>query len=283
MSQDAIHTGEVDLDEDLFDFAGTARASAAAEPEEDLEEIFASFRDGAPAEGLAAEESPAGESPSGESSEVLLAVPVAPVSAPAPAPPSAAAPVARRAPAPPAAKPRPEGTSRVASAPPGAAPVARALEPARELAPAPRQSRLSKGVVAIALSVTLLNSALALVALRGRAPGREEPVAASRAPGEHVAREHAAGDAFAAPPRQDSASLPDPEAVDPAHAHPALDDARAQISRGEYSAARQRTYGLLAIIDRLEEPRRSALEADCQFLIAQSLHLEALARMGATE
>ena len=43
---------------------------------------------------------------------------------------------------------------------------------------------------------------------------------------------------------------------------------------------RIRGNGLLAIIDLLEEPRRGALEGDCQFLIAQSLHLEALARMG---
>jgi len=125
--------------------------------------------------------------------------------------------------------------------------------------------------------VTVLNSALALAVVRGKASGGDQGA---------VSEQHApkpADGAHAAPPHAIEPNLPDPDAVDALHSHPALDEARAQISRGEYGAARQRVYALLAIIDRLEDPRRSALEADCQFLIAQSLHLEALARMGGTE
>lgn len=253
-----IHPAESDLDEDLFDFAGVARDSAAAEPEEDLDEIFASFRDDAPA-------------------EELLAVPDAPTASPA-ASALAAEPATLRA-ALDARMQAPRSPARPAAASPKAAPDSRSSEPV-QLAPAVRPSRFSKGAVAIALAVTVLNSVLALVMLRGRAN-----VGDARPPDGpvEVATDRREQSALAAAPHGAEAGLPDPEAVDPAHDHPALDEARAQISRGEYAAARQRVYALLAIIDRLEEPRRGVLEADCQFLVAQSLHLEALARMGGTE
>lgn len=249
---------QLPLDEDLFDFAGVVRDSGTAEPDEDLDEIFASFRDAPPA-------------------EELLAVPVAPVTAPlaqtlAPEPAASARPGAE------AVAPAPKSPQKPAAAPPKPPPESRTSEPVRELAPATRPSRFSKGVVAIALAVTVLNSALAVVMLRGRTSSSDVRPSSS-----HAAAEGHQRDALAASPHAARTSLPDPEAVDPAHAHPALDEARAQISRGEYASARQRVYALLAIIDRLPDPRRGALEADCQFLIAQSLHLEALARMGGTE
>jgi len=252
VSHDVTHVGDktdADLDEDLFDFAAVAREAEAIEPEEDLEEIFASFRDGEPAEDL-------------------LAVPPAPA-APAPASQHATRVAPSSAPEP-KSPPRPVPAAKLA-------PEARASEPVHALVPAARPSHLSKGVVAIALSVTALNSVLAVVVLRGRTAEGELPRTET-----HAEAERHAPLALAAPPHRTGTSLPDPEAVDPAHAHPALDEARAEIARGEYASARQRVYRLLAIIDRLEDPRRGALEADCQFLIAQSLHLEALARMGGT-
>jgi hypothetical protein len=145
-------------------------------------------------------------------------------------------------------------------------------EPVRELAPRAPTPRFSKSLVAIALAVTVLNSALAVTLVRRPSP--THTTAAPAAPAASPSAAHAAAPEDAPP------SLPDPERVGELHAHPVLDEARAQISRGEYASARQKIYGLLAIIDRLEDPRRSALEADCQFLIAQSLHLEALQRMG---
>lgn len=252
-----------DLDEDLFDFAGVAPGPEAEEPEEDLEEILASFRDAS-------------------LEEDLLAFPA---QAQASAPAAEVAPPVARAPELPRLAPVPVAAPGPAAAAPAPAPLpvpaaARAPEPVVSLTPAPAAtpapSRLSKGVVGIALAVTLLNSVLALVAVRGREAG----LAPLPAPDTGAARDEHSGGAHAGPPRDTVPDLPDPDSVDALHAHPTLDEARAQIARGEYAGARQRVYGLLAIIDRLPEPRRGALEADCQFLIAQSLHLEALARMG---
>jgi hypothetical protein len=226
-----------DLDEDLFDFAGLAPEPEAEEPVEDLDAIFASFREQ-------------------EKADALLELPKEHDDVP-PALPSARPTRARRGPH--AVTPEP----------------VKELEeelPPHELVPAARSSRWTKGAVAIGLAVTLLNSTLAVVALRGRASG-VEPQAPTE-PSEH------SGEAQAAPVHEPAVRLPDPETLDVSHAHPTLDQARKEIENGEYAAARQRVYGLLAIIDRLEDPRREALEADCQFLVAQSLHLEALARMG---
>lgn len=243
-----------DLDEDLFDFAGVAPGPEAEEPEEDLEEILASFRDAALEEDLLAVPAAASArvEPEPQLPKVVAQEPQRPTTSPAPAP----------------AAPSPMPV--VAAAP------ARSPEPVVTLAPQAAPSRFSKSVVGIALAVTLLNSVLALVAVRGRGDGAPTPVL----PHAVEPREESSGSAHAGPPRDTVPDLPDPDSVDTLHAHPTLDEARAQIARGEYAAARQKVYGLLAIIDRLQEPRRGALEADCQFLIAQSLHLEALARMG---
>lgn len=254
MSHDVTHAGDqadFDLDEDLFDFAGVAREVDASEPQEDVDELLDSFRAVPPAEDLLA---------------VPTALAAAPAPLPAPAPAYAPAAAPSRA-AEPSAGP-PAAAARTAAAP-------RVHEPARAARPS-----LSKSILAIALSVTLLNAVLAVVVVRGRSStgGVHLPESVRRAESEREER-----GTLAAPPHVAKAPLPDPEAVDPAHAHPALDEARSEISRGEYASARQRVYGLLAIIDRLEDPRRGALEADCQFLIAQSLHLEALARMGGAQ
>ena len=262
MSQTPKKSGEFDLDEDLFDFAGAVPPADPLDSDEDLEEVFASFREEQGAEELLP--GPAAETP-------------APSKAAAPSAPATNAPArpAEHKPAPVPEKPRGKAETHRSKAEAKASEPAPKAEPAHTLTPAGPLARSSKGVLAIALAVTVLNSAVAFVMLGGRkAP--ELPQDHERAP-EHSPDDH---DAHAAPPRP-SAELPDPEGVEAVHAHPTLDEARSQIARGEYAAARQRVYGLLAIIDRLEDPRRSALEADCQYLIAQSLHLEALARMGA--
>jgi hypothetical protein len=243
-----------DPDEDLFDFASVASEADRDEADEDLDQVLASLRDSPPDE------------------ELLLApqAPVSPRASEAPPPVAPAQPTAPRAPAPaPEALAPPAAAVRAAASEPVAEKVAERVHAVR---PAPRSSLVSKGVVAIALSVTLLNSLLALVVLRGRAGSGDVRAVTTEA-------EHGGGAEEHAPRTPAEARLPDPEGMDATRAHPALDEARAQLSRGEYAAARQRLYGLLAIIDRLEDPRRSALEADCQFLVAQSLHLEALGRM----
>jgi len=256
--------GDFDLDEDLFDFGGVG---PEPEPpsEENLEEIFASFRAESASEEAAASVTPA----------------PAPAAAPAPAPVHAEehAPAARPAPAAPVARSAPSAPAAhaAAHAPAHAQPRAAAHAPEHELVPAPRLTRFSKGLVVIALSVTVLNAGLAVVLLRGRA-----------AP--DASHEESTPTAHAAPPEEPAVRpqahvdpLPDPERVTPSHGHPTLDEAREELARGDHAAARRRVYGLLAIVDRLEDPRKSELEAECQYLIAQSLHLEALARMGAHE
>jgi len=243
---------DFDLDEDLFDFGGVAPERESTPSDENLDEIFASFR---------------------EEERKLQAAPVARATeperadeqSPRPAPAKAAAPAHEEAPAP--RPPRP--AAQPASAP-------RAPEPEHTLAPVPRAARFSRGAVAIALAVTLLNSVLAVVMLRGRAPSHDV-----RATGDE--RAPSTLDSAPARPAAHVEALPDPESVPATHDHPALDEARTALARGDFAVARQRVYSLLAIVDRLEDPRKSELEAECQYLIAQALHLEALARMGEHE
>lgn len=228
----------VDLDEDLFGFDQVAAASppTESEGEEDLERIFDELRQDAV-------------------DDLFGAAP------PAPASPGASE---RTGTVEPAHAPRPA----LAEPAPGAS-VAGAAPSVPAPAPAIAR-RAPRGLVAICAAVTVLNAAVALVALRGRPtppvppPAAEDPQLARAQPAQPAPEPFRAG----------------PEALDPAHAHPTLDEAREELARGEYSSARRRVYGLLAVVDRLEDPRRAALEADCQFLIAQSLHLEALERMG---
>lgn len=243
---------DFDLDEDLFDFAGVRAETEADEPDEDLEEIFASFRDPdlekeldelARVPNTRATLEQESEAPTPEAPPVVPPPPVAPAAT----------------------------WTHVPATPPADQP------PERPVAVAPAPARLSRGVVAIAAAVTVLNSALAIVVL-----GRRDAVGPFQAVTAGLEQESGTTDSRRPTPVHET-ELPDPDGLGVIHSHPVLDEARAQISRGEYASARQRVYGLLAIIDRLEDPRRSALEADCQYLIAQSLHLEALARMGASQ
>lgn len=238
---------DFDLDEDLLDFPGLTREPDPLVSDEDLEQVLESFQD-----------------PTLE--EELLSVPKAAASKTAEHGAVAVAP-APEAPARTAGAERAERTHAHGAAP----------EPLVELPVSARSARFSTGLVAVAAAVTLLNSIVAVVAVSWRSSEHDV-----RAIGNTAAVEPASG-AHADVPQATEAELPEPDGIDALHAHPTLDEAREQISRGEYGAARQRVYGLLAIIDRLEDPRRGALEADCQFLIAQSLHLEALARMGGNE
>lgn len=276
MSSQAQPSGaDFDLDEDLFDFARVAREPELSTSDDDLDRVFASLHDSiveeelllgfasaptapaAPAEAQPALHAPL-EPPSNRDDDRLPA-------SLAPRAPSAP----RREPARQASVPADE-TADDAAAPAFAAdsvlPEPPPLVPAR-----PRAPTSTRTLVVVALAVTALNSAVAVTLLRGRADGAghaEDGAARAAAPEPH------------APPSEPA--LPD---LAPATAttHPALETARTEIARGDYAAARQRVYGLLAIIDRLEEPRRSTLEADCQYLVAQTLHLEALARMGGGE
>jgi len=56
-----------------------------------------------------------------------------------------------------------------------------------------------------------------------------------------------------------------------------LELARERIDRGEFARARRTLSSLLAIVDRIEQPARSDVEARAQFLIAESYRAEAVA------
>jgi hypothetical protein len=240
---------DFELDEDLFDFAEVAQdVEPGPGSEEDLEEILASFRE-APEEDLLSVPVVAGP-PTLEPTR-HEAPRAAPFAAPAAEP--ALAPVAPTAPV----RERPEPRAELPTSPQRRSPLA--------------FLRSSRGVIAIALSVTVLNTLMAVVLLRGRGPSDEVRAVASHSEAEAPA------------PVADETVLPDPERAPALHDHPALRTAREQLARGEYSAARQRAYALLSVIDRLEDPRREEIEGECKFLVAQTLHLEALARRGRTE
>lgn len=63
-----------------------------------------------------------------------------------------------------------------------------------------------------------------------------------------------------------------------------LDIARDMITRGEHVRARRLLHGLLAVMDRVQQPARAEIEARAAFLIADSFRLEAetLAAKGET-
>lgn len=54
-----------------------------------------------------------------------------------------------------------------------------------------------------------------------------------------------------------------------------LEVARERMQRGEHARARRMLFGLLAVIDRIEPPARSEVEAQAGFLIADSFAMEA--------
>ena len=67
--------------------------------------------------------------------------------------------------------------------------------------------------------------------------------------------------------------------IDPEQ-HPAFDRAREDIAAGRYGEAQRGLYSLLAVVDRLDEESRSAVEARAHFLLAEAMHLEAVDRLG---
>jgi hypothetical protein len=246
-----------DLDEDLFDFPQVVPDSGRPEEgsDEDLAEVLASFRaasleeaDGPDEHGSVSHEPRGPVDPADPLDQPgILPLPDLPAGA----------------------TPRPVTRPRTGSTP--------RPDSAATALPAPRPP-LARGLVAIALGVTLLNSLVALVFLT-RAPG----------PGEEVRAVDSAPPArFLEPPANDpvrdaTPALPDPDLARRVHGHPVLDEAREELARGDYAASRQHAYTLLSVVDRFEDLRREEIEAECQFLIAQALHLEALARLGRDE
>lgn len=131
----------------------------------------------------------------------------------------------------------------------------------------------------ILVTITSLNVLVALIALRSDRDLRrtidgmgeefarsnaelvESALRAAQAPGAQTVPER--GALPSAPPNPEN--------------HPTFELAQAELQRGEYRRARQRVYGLLAIIDRLDPRVREDVEARANFLIARTWQAEALA------
>jgi hypothetical protein len=262
---DPLETPDFDLDEDLFDFAKvTVDPDDGAEAtDEELADVLASFRAQETEEAAAFEASgPEPDQPEPEPEPR----PAAGAAAPAP-------PVPRSAPAAPRTAPTPAPRATIPAPPAAPAPAS--------VVPAARPARISRGLVAIALSMTVLNSLLAIVFLQ-RLPGSHEEVRADTPTVSEV--EHgSAPETTPVEHEAETSALPDPDLASRVHGHPVLDQAREELARGDYAACRQHAYALLSVIDRFDDPRREEIEAECQYLIAQALHLEALARLGRNE
>lgn len=54
-----------------------------------------------------------------------------------------------------------------------------------------------------------------------------------------------------------------------------LEIAKQRMERGEHARARRMLYGLLSVVDRVEQPARAEVEAQASFMIADSYRLEA--------
>jgi hypothetical protein len=54
-----------------------------------------------------------------------------------------------------------------------------------------------------------------------------------------------------------------------------LEIAKQRMERGEHARARRMLYGLLSVVDRIEQPARAEVEAQASFMIADSYRLEA--------
>lgn len=131
----------------------------------------------------------------------------------------------------------------------------------------------------ILVTITSLNVLVALVALRSDRDLRHT----IDGMGEEFARsasELVEGALRAARPGQPSVAERGelPNAPPNPDNHPTFELAQAEMQRGEYARARQRVYALLAIVDRLDPQVREDVEARANYLIARTLHLEALAR-----
>ncbi len=274
---------EFDLDEDLFDFDEIER-EARNEDDIALEDIFASFDD----EGVSAME--------GASDDELIGVEdvaATPASAPPPPPvasapsaasPPPAAPAAAAQAHAPAALPTPAVAPGFAPAQPqGHAPaqVAPAHAPAPAVyyaqqpgAPAAASSGLSRGMLLLIATVTTMNALVAFFVLRSagdmRTEIKDEIGQFAKTAGEIKQEAYL-----------QSASLQ--HAITPVSApvasnHPTFDLVRDDIAKGQYAVARQRIYSLLSIVDRLDPDERQKVESRANYLLAQSIHLEALTR-----
>jgi len=206
--------------------------------------------------------------PDAAAPEVQLpaAAPAAQAAAPAPAPHAAAAPAA--------AAPQPQ----VAYAPPGAVPAGMPYM----LAPQAPTGRISKATIAIAIAgiVTLANVAVIAAPIFKSDPEPANAITA-QAPTDSTPTEAALDVGLLKRIDELEARLagidtpPEAIAADFSERHRAFDEIDNNIAAGDFVAARQHLYSLLAIVDRFPTHERDRIEELASYLLADTYRLEA--------
>jgi len=133
----------------------------------------------------------------------------------------------------------------------------------------------SKTALVILGSVTILNGLVAFVVLSNAADMRDSVLDAQREMN-RTASEIRSGSVDQA---LELIGARTPLVPPDAESHPTFENAKEQITRGQYSEARRQIYALLSVVDRLEPSQRKRVESRAQYLLAEALHLEALSRM----
>lgn len=252
----AKHTkhDEIDLDEDIFGFDQVAAGPDTHEDDEqDLEAIFAAFQAEeeamAPAPPLAKPPAPTRPALEDELGPAVEEDTFYEVEESKPVVPPAALPTASE----PRVHERPELVKAVVAS----------------------GSVVTKSVLLILLSVTMLNGLVAVVVLQNAFAVRESVHEAKR--DISSARDQILDDKWESALEMQRLRSPlvppDPET------HPTFERAAEQIGRGEYASARQGLYSLLSVVDRLEESQRRVVESRAHYLLAQANHLEAMGRL----
>ena len=144
------------------------------------------------------------------------------------------------------------------------------VQPASTPAKPPRF--FSGTAVLLLLAITLMNGMVAVVTLRSNKDTQTRM--------HEVGRDVVSHSSNLAGQVQDQsleiAGLRAPIVPSDPDQHPTFDAAREEIARGDFAAARQRLYSLLAVIDRLDVAVRATVEARAQFMLAEAVHLEAI-------
>jgi len=287
----AAKSEDFDLDEDLFDFEPVAPLRAELEDEEaSLNDIFAAIQaeEELQATGtramLSLKSAAEPMADLEESEDDLYGDLDAPApSAPAPSAPAPAAaapdpaPIDEPEPPPPAALPSPPASAPAPEPPRVPEPAAKPLAGA---APASRGGGpFSRTALWILLAAMSLNGLIAIVLVSSTGRMRDEMQGISddvETTIRDIRSEYWSQKALLLDETTPIAA-PDPQN------HPAFARALEEIEAGAYSAARQRLYALLAVIDRVDPAVRERVEARASYLIGHAWHLEALRQLEADE
>lgn len=253
---------EFDLDEDLFGFDAVMPSEDLSEDDIDLDEIFAAFQDvEADAQELSEEEKEADESsdaPEATGAPAIAESPEAEASAEAPATAKEPASDALPIPEPGDAKTNPLSLPQ---------------------APTVVQAGMGRAFLVGLLAMVALNLAIAFYTFKSAGSMREELARTGRQMSDTATRIQDGVENQTKTVQETYLPIVPP---DPRN-HPGLAAALADIEAGRFADARQRLYALIAVIDRMDPEEREEIEARATYLLARSVHAEALERRAAEE